>query len=525
MSSAAATANLAAPVCQSDQRFHGLLEHLPTAAYMCDRDGLITYCNKRAVELWQRRPRLHDPEDRYCGSLSLFNADGISVPHDQSCLAHAIQENRDLDGQELVIGCPDGSRVDVRVHAHPYWDDAGKIDGAVILLVDLTAERKTEERLKQAARTEAVGKLISGLSHEFNNLLTVIGGCAEFALLTTDPQDPNHEVLGEIAVSIEKASLLTSQLLAVCKKQIIQPRCIKIDDLVRRTGPLVRRIVGEDIEVQEVLDSTDRFVKVDPGQLEQILLTLAVHAQGAMPDGGILKIETRCVAFARSDCESSAELKPGNFVVVSVSQTGADAMLGSNEPTYFSAADRQPTGADLGITVVREFVRKSGGFTTVTHEIEGGSAFNIYLPVSDQPSEVPLQATHAAEKLSGTETVLVVEDDPAVKAIICRALARHGYRVLEAGDGMEALRHAQQDPNIQLVISDVVMPQMSGHQLAAKLAAQNPTIKVMFMSGYSEDSVFCKIIGEQNVAFLQKPFAPSEVARSVRNLLDGGSGS
>lgn len=215
MFSAAPTHNSGAPESDSDPRLCRLLEHLPAAAYLCDRDGLITYCNRRAVEIWQRMPRLNDPAERYCGSVKLLHPDGTPAPHDQSWVAQAIHGNRECNGEEIVVERPDGSRVDVRVHAHPFQDQEGNVGGSVNLLVDVTEERRIEERLKQAARTEAVSKLIGGLSHEFNNLLTVIGGCAEFALLTTEPSDPNHEMLAEIANSIEKASLLTNQLLAV----------------------------------------------------------------------------------------------------------------------------------------------------------------------------------------------------------------------------------------------------------------------------------------------------------------------
>ncbi|WP_164104664.1 response regulator [Candidatus Laterigemmans baculatus] len=507
------------------------LEHLSTAAYACDSQGRITDCNPQAVELWQRQPRLHDAEQRFCGSVSLFDASGSPLPHDQSCVARALRENREVVGEEVVIGRPDGSRLEVRIHVQPQADPTGKLAGAIVVFQDVTAERRAEEQLKKAARTEAVGKLIGGLSHEFNNLLTVIGGCAEFALLSTEREDPNYEALVEISGAIEKASLLTNQLLAVCKKQIIQPRVVKIDELVERATPLMRRIVGEGVEVQGALGATDCFVKVDPGQLEQILLTLAVHAQKATPDGGVLRIETARTNFAPSGSPSGsgrpAEVKAGEFAMISVYQSGSESLLGPLDPpsTLASPVDRYTTGADLGLDVLHDFVRKSGGFTTLTHDAESGSTLSLYLPVLDHPAAPPLLEPGAADQLGGVETVLVVEDDPAVNAIICRTLAKHGYQVLQAGDGVEALHQVESDSSIRVVISDVVMPQMSGHKLAAKLAASNPAIKVMFISGYSQDAVFCQIVGEHNVAFLQKPFSPGELARSVRTLLDSEGAS
>lgn len=281
--------------------------------------------------------------------------------------------------------------------------------------------------------------------------------------------------------------------------------------------------MGAGVQIRKVLHAADCFVKVDPGQLEQVLLSLAMHAQDAISDGGILTIGSRCATFTDEDCQKWPQYKSGNFILLSVSESGSDASPPAKnaQSVAFFGSGRQAKANDLGMTVVHEFVRRNGGFTTVSRDAGCGSTFNIYLPLSQPPKATTPPETETGNCLDGTEMVLVVEDDLAVRATICRSLSRHGYRILEAGNGIEALRLASKHTGIHLVITDVVMPQMSGHQLAVELSALNPDLKIMFMSGYSEDTVFCKIVGEQNVAFLQKPFAAIDVAKCVRDLLDG----
>jgi PAS domain S-box-containing protein len=389
------------------------------------------------------------------------------------------------------------------------------------------ALRRSEEQLRQSQKMEAIGQLAGGVAHDFNNLLTAILGYAELMTMRLKPGDPLLRDVAEIRKAADRASALTRQLLIFSRKQLLSPRLVDLNAVVKQMESLLHRMIGEDIRLVSHLAPGLHLVRVDPGQFEQVLLNLAVNARDAMPRGGLLTIETENVKLKEQFAFDHDAVEPGSYVMLAVSDTGVGMDLETRQRAFepFFTTKEQGKGTGLGLSTVYGIVRQSSGHVWVYSEPGHGTCFRIYLPQAEPAagasSTVPAVTKEPVRPGSGTETLLIVEDERAVRELTRHVLGLHGYRTLDAANGSEALAvAAAHDGPIDLLVTDVVMPGMSGPELAAKLQTARPETAVLFVSGYTSHAAVRGEILQEGSDFLQKPFTPTDLAATVRKILD-----
>jgi PAS domain S-box-containing protein len=414
----------------------------------------------------------------------------------------------------------DGRKILVEATARTHT--TGGRPGRITAFRDLTERRLLEQQFRQAQKMEAVGRLAGGVAHDFNNLLTVITSYSDLLLQDLEASDPRREDLEEIRKAAETAATLTRQLLAFSRQQVLEPKVLTLNEVVLRAENMLNRLVGEDVDLVTALAPDAGRVRADAGQIEQVIMNLAVNARDAMPDGGTLIIETTNVDFTNEYVHQHFPAKPGPYVMLAVCDSG----VGMDEQTKarmfepFFTTKEPGKGTGLGLATVYGIVKQSGGLIWVYSEPGRGTTFKIYLPRVGEIAEL-VETASTPDLSGGTETVLLVEDAAAVRAIARQVLERQGYTVVEAPDGKTALSLAgrHQGP-IHLLLTDVVMPQMSGRHLAVRLQEVRPDLKVVYMSGYTDDAVVRVGVLERQVAYLQKPFTAEGLARKVREALD-----
>ncbi len=393
---------------------------------------------------------------------------------------------------------------------------------ALAVLVDVTDQHHLEEQLRQAQKMEAVGMLAGGVAHDFNNLLTIITGYSQLILNGLALQDPNRHSVEQIMKAGERAAALTKQLLAFSRRQVLQPRVLELNKLVSSLSTMLQRLIGEDIELRLALSADLGRVSADPGQIEQVLMNLAVNARDALPRGGVLTIETANIHLDERYTGRHIAVKPGSYILLGVSDngTGMDAATRARlfEPFFTTKGTGRGTG--LGLSTVFGIVKQSGGTVDVYSELGRGTSVKVYLPRIDQP--VVAEAASGRKALArGTETILLAEDDEMVRNLVRETLLREGYKVIAAADPMEARRLADHYRGaIQLLITDVVMPKVNGRELADQLLDQRPDLKVLYMSGYTDNAILNSGILQKEVPFLQKPFTPAALTEKVRDVLE-----
>ena len=416
---------------------------------------------------------------------------------------------------------PDGTTRWVQASGRLLHAGSGRrlVGGAV----DITERKRLEVQLAQAQKMESIGRLAGGIAHDFNNMLTAILSYNQFALAAAPAGSRLAQDLGEVRRAAERSVALTSQLLAFARQQVIEPEIAELDAVVVRVLDLLRRVLGENIEVVTRLRARHR-VKIDVNQFEQVLLNLATNARDAMPGGGRMTIETADVELEGSEAARHPELTPGPYAMLAVSDTGAGiephVLPRVFEPFFTTKAQGQGTG--LGLATCYGIVAQNRGSIVVETAIGDGTTFRVYLPPAEgAPSQAAVPAP--SEPATGAETVLVVEDEPSVRAVAIETLELAGFRVLAAAQGNEALALAlAYDGTIDLLVTDVVMPQLGGRELARQLTAQRPKLAVLYVSGYTDDAVIHHRVVDGEVNFLQKPFSPSTLARRVRQAIDRG---
>lgn len=425
---------------------------------------------------------------------------------------------------ELLNYRKDGRPFWNRVTLSPVRDEDGRITHHVSQQADVSERRQLEEQLRQSQKLEALGQLAAGIAHDFNNLLTVINGYSEVLADTVEDTGRTGEMVHAIQQAGERASALTRQLLAFSRKQVVAPQLVDLNVLVSGAERLLGRLIGEDIILRTTLHPGSCLARTDPGHMEQVLVNLAVNARDAMPTGGNLTIETQVVELDQEYCRLAGEhLAPGEYVLLAVSDTGCgmdrEVRERSFEPFFSTKASGQGTG--MGLAIVHGIVRQWQGHVTVYSEPGQGATFKVYLPLGSGRPTADSGRRPVQDLPPGSETLLLVEDDESVRAYTAFVLNSCGYRVLEAADGRDALRLAAGTPGqIDLLVSDVVLPHLGGRALAEELVAARPGLRVLFLSGYTDDAVIRHGVLKLEMAFLQKPFTPSALARKVRAVLD-----
>jgi two-component system cell cycle sensor histidine kinase/response regulator CckA len=415
----------------------------------------------------------------------------------------------------------DGIVIDVEITSHTLVFGGRRAE--LVLANDITDRKQLEEQLRQSQKLESIGQLAGGVAHDFNNLLTVITGYTDICLSRLADNDPLRRNLEQIKRAAERASSLTRQLLAFSRKQILQPKIVDLTMTVTNLDKMLQRLIGEDVELVTILDPKLGNIKADPGQIEQVLMNLAVNARDAMSTGGKLTIETKNVyldeAYARRHVGATA----GPHVMLAVSDTGhgmdAETQARIFEP--FFTTKEQGKGTGLGLAMVYGIVRQSGGNIWVYSEPKHGTTFKVYLPMVEEKGEVRDEGANVRKPERGTETILLVEDEDAVRLLLLDILESEGYTVLAASNGQEALDTCgKYAGSIHLLMTDVVMPGMSGRQLVERMSEKCGNAKVLYMSGYTDNAIVHHGVLDPGLAFLQKPFTPIAAAHKVREVLD-----
>ncbi len=494
-----------------------MLAQVQDAIIATDMSGRITYWNQGAEQLYRvsRGAAIGQSLRKLITYRWLSRADRQAA---YAALAHGGAWYG-----EMIHRRKTGEARHVTTSVSVLYDERGRMIGILSLVRDITEHRQLEAQLHQSQKMEAIGRLAGGIAHDFNNLLMVIMSYSELLLDDIDPQHPCRHDVEEILHATRRATALTRQLLAFSRKQVLQPEIINLNTVVIDTDKLLRRLIGEDVMLLTILEPELRLVKVDPGQIEQVIMNLAINARDAMPEGGTLTIRTANIDLDWRDPDRHIPVPAGPYVLLEVRDTGIgmDAQTQAHLFEPFFTTKEPGKGTGLGLSTVYGIVKQSQGSIHVESAPGQGTTVTIYLPCTSETVAVHTPHPQSTALPNGTETILLVEDDPAVRTLIRQVLQARGYTVLEASYGQEALSMAEhyQQP-IHLLLTDMVMPEMNGRELARQLARICPTLRVLYISGYADSQRIPQDLSESGVAFLQKPVMPDTLIRQVRALLD-----
>jgi PAS domain S-box-containing protein len=452
-------------------------------------------------------------------------------PEDRARAAAAVNEAASHGAElnvEWRVNDPTGRERWLMSRGQPQRDEDGRVERYLGIVVDITERKRAEEekehlqlQLAQAQKMESIGRLAGGVAHDFNNLLTVINGFSRLLLDRLTARDPLRDGLEEIHKAGERAAGLTQQLLAFSRKQVLQPRVLDLNRVVGEMRPLLARLMGEDVEVCVKLPAEATTIFADPHQLERVLMNLAVNSRDAMPRGGKFTIETGFVEWGESQIQSRPGAQAGAYAMLAVSDTGEgmsdETRAHLFEPFFTTKGVGKGTG--LGLPTIHGIVEQSGGYIEIDSDMGRGTTFKIYLPRVEDAS-ADSGKPEAVSAMGGQETVLVVEDLAEVRSYAAAALRAYGYQVIQTANADEALLVCERE-SVDLVLTDVVMPGLSGRELADRLKQQCPGIKVLFMSGYTDDTILHHGVLEKDAELIQKPFSPGQLAIKVREMLGG----
>jgi two-component system, cell cycle sensor histidine kinase and response regulator CckA len=497
-------------------RLAAIVESSEDAIISKTLDGIVTSWNRGAEHTFG-----------YTADEIIGKPIGILIPQErveeQSQIIERVKQGEHVTHFETVRRRKDGKDIYIALTISPIVDEAGMIIGVSKIARDITRQKNLEAQLRQSQKMEAIGQLAGGIAHDFNNLLTVINGYSAMVLGEPDSFTPFvRNGIEQIVEAGNRAASLTRQLLMFSRQQVLQPKVLDLNEVVSDIGKLLRRLIGENITQVLCLHPMLGRVKIDPGQMGQIILNLAVNARDAMPDGGRLTIQTENVELDNTDARTHA-LFPGPYVMLTVSDTGcgmdADTQGRIFEP--FFTTKGLGSGSGMGLATVDGIVKQSGGHIQVYSELDKGTTFKIYFPQVAQTSELPGSETTPDELPRGSETVLLVEDEGIVLALTQAILERYGYHVLAARDVYYALRIVQEShEQIRLLLTDTIMPGMNGLELAKRVQAMRPEIKVLFMSGYTDKEISSTTALDPGTAFLHKPFNPQALIHKVHEMLN-----
>jgi two-component system, cell cycle sensor histidine kinase and response regulator CckA len=500
----------------SEERFRTMIENASDPVSILEPSGVFKWLSP-AVQ----RMTGYSPEE-LTGRNAFDRVHTEDAPRVLAALAETIAHPGATGSVEYRLRHRDDSWRVISTIGRNMVDDPA-VRGIVLNSRDITEQRKLEEQLRHAQKMEAVGQLAGGIAHDFNNILTVIRVHSQFLTEALAERDPRRTDALEIERASDRAASLTKQLLAFSRRQILQPRVLDLNETFKGVEPMLRRLIGEDISIVTRLESKLGHITADRGQLEQVLMNLVVNARDAMPKGGTLTIATDDITIDEND-PLAEEIKAGRYARLEVVDTGCgmDAVTRRRVFEPFFTTKEQGKGTGLGLATVYGVVQQSGGTITVESELAAGSTFRIYLPCVPVPPAPDAASAVLATPARGTETILVVEDEDAVRSLARRILGARGYRIIEARNGKEALDITRTSANdIHLVLTDVVMPEMGGRELAEALSAERPEARVLFMSGYTDDDILRRGLNAPGVAFLHKPFTVRDLTETVRKSLDG----
>ncbi|QJW94041.1 hypothetical protein FTUN_1560 [Frigoriglobus tundricola] len=507
---------------ESERVLRQVIDTDPNYIVLKDRDGRFTLANRAMADAYGTTPE---------EMVGRTDADFHPVPSEVAAYRAAdravLDTGTEYHSPEEPFTTAGGRRLWLRTTKRPLIGADGRRVAVLMVALDVTAQKRLEDQVRQAQKLEAVGQLAGGVAHDFNNLLTVVNGCGELLLTDMAADAAPRPLVEDIVRAGQRGAALTRQLLAFSRQQMLRVEVFDPNRVLEETAKLLARLLGEDVTVRTVLDPAAGFVRADVGQVEQVVINLAVNGRDAMPRGGALVIETAPVDVAAADLPASTDARPGRYVRLAVADTGTgmppEVQAHLFEPFFTTKPPGKGTG--LGLATVYGIVRQSGGFLTVRTEVGRGTTVAVHLPRHEPEPAAPKSAPRPKPRATGHETVLVVEDEETVRALTTAVLARQGYRVEAAESGAEALALCERlRTQPDLVLTDVVMPGMSGRELAEALTARFPQLKVVFLSGYTADAVLRHGVEEERVAFLQKPYTPDALARFVREVLDGPGG-
>ncbi len=509
-------------VKQSEKRYRLLVENAPIGILSMDRHGNITSANPALVRILGS-PSLEDTLKINMISYTRMVNSGLSEE-----IVRCMKEGEIIQSEHPYTS-KWGKKLQLRYYITPIKDETDTINGCLVLVEDFSEfneaqlERdKLEEQLRQSQKMEAIGRLAGGVAHDFNNLLTGISGNASLALLDLPPDNPLCQTMNEIAGAAGRAAELTKQLLAFSRKQIIEPKILDLNELIQNLHRMLARLIGEDIQLETEFRNSPCTVLADAGQIEQVLINLAINARDAMPKGGTLTIETKRMQIDKSYFQDHPSLEIGDYAVLTVTDTGQGMDLKTKERLFepFFTTKPQGRGTGLGLATTYGIIKQHNGFIEADSEPNQGSAFTLYLPYNEN-KPVKKEKSDQPKMPTGTETILVVEDESIVRKMAVKILNRQGYHVLFASEGNEALQIAKDyDKHIDLLMTDVVMPNMNGRELSEQLTQSRPELRVLFTSGYTEDVVAHHGVLDEGVHFVNKPYSPETLARKVREVLD-----
>ncbi len=497
-----------------------IFDVLPVGLWFTDKNGKLLSGNAKGIKIWGAEP-LVDPSE-----YGIFKArrlpSGEEIAPEDWALAHTIREGVTIVDELLEIDALDGKKRVILNSTAPVLDEQGEIQGAIVVNQDITDYQKLQEQLVQSQKMESVGRLAGGVAHDFNNMLAVVLGNVQFAMEQTDPSLPLHGDLREIEKAAERSVTLTRQLLAFARKQTVEPKILDLNEKVTGMINMLKRLIGEDIDLIWKPAKTLPHIYIDPSQIDQILANLCVNARDAIKDVGTVIIESGSVVFDDEYCAEHEGFTPGEYVMLSVSDDGSgmDKNILSNIFDPFFTTKEQGKGTGLGLATVYGIVKQNNGFINVYSEKGHGTTFTLYLPRYFNESQKFESQTPPKKVYTGSETILLVEDEPQLLELSRKFLDKLGYEAITASSPAEAVRIAGDYPGrIHLLITDIVMPEMNGRDLAKQLRASHPDMKFLFMSGYTADVIAHHGVLEDGVQFIQKPFSLHDFSVKIKEAL------
>ncbi len=507
-----------------------ILENIPFGCIYTDAStGNILMYNRPAESILKHSATLPATQLTADGYGALHEDGTLFSPHDYP-VVQVLKEKKPVEQKITDYRTGDGTVIKLKHAAFPIWNPDDQLSGVINLFEDITAQleaeakqRKLEMQLHQAQKMESIGRLAGGVAHDFNNLLSIINGYCELILPGLNPDATLHVRISKILAAGQRAAELVGQLLAFSRKQVLSPKILDINALFRDTEKMLNRLIGEDVMLSTSYARDLKNIKADPGQIEQVLINLAINARDAMPNGGKLFIETRNIYVDEEYARTNTDTPAGQYVMIAVSDTGEgmdSETLGSIFDPFFTTKPVDK-GTGLGLSTVYGTIKQSGGAVRVYSEPGQGTTFKIYLPTTDEIPSDEKPAPESRKLFEGSETIMVVEDEETVMELIVTALERHGYKVIPKANSNDALDFISGgcEP-IHLLLTDVVMPELNGRQLAEKATKKIPDLRVIYMSGYTENAIAHHGVIDDGINFLQKPIMMRDLIEAVRNVLD-----